>query len=97
MGEVVYINNVKDGDGAHMTGDVMCTSCQNEWTGVVPVGTHELQCPRCHTMHGVFKHQLAPVSPTTWHCNCGNQLFFLLKGEIQCVKCGVMTPLEEIT
>jgi len=96
MGEVVYLNNVKDGDGAHLTGEVICTSCHKIWTGVVPVGTHELECPSCHTMKGVFKHHLAPVTNEVWACNCGNQLFFILKDNIQCCECGIITDNGEI-
>lgn len=96
MGEVIYINNVQEGDAQHMTGEVICTHCGNEWVGVVPVGTHELECPQCKTMKGVFKHHLAPITDTVWACNCGNKLFFISKGDIQCVECGVMTPLMDL-
>jgi len=97
MGEVVYLNNVKDGDGAHLTGDVICTNCKKVWTGVVPVGTHELECPDCHTMKGVFKHHLAPITNEIWRCNCGAELFFILKKKIQCCECGVIADIEEIS
>ena len=98
MGEVVYINNAVRGEGEdfHMTGDVLCTACKNEWTGVVPVGTHELECPRCHTMKGVFKHHLAPVTNEVWACNCGNKLFFILKNDIQCIECGTTTNKNDV-
>lgn len=96
MGEVIYINNVEDTNDAHIQGEVLCTSCGKEWIGVVPVGTKELECPECHTMKGVFKHHLAPVTKAVWTCNCGNRLFFLLKDKVQCCECGIFTEYGEI-
>ena len=97
MGDVVYINNaIRGDDSPHMTGEVLCTSCGKEWTGVVPVGTHELECPDCHTMKGVFKHHLAPVTNEVLTCDCSNRLFFIMKGKIQCCECGVITDSGEV-
>lgn len=97
MGEVVYINNAIRGDSdPHMTGEAICTGCNKEWTAVAPVGTKELECPDCHTMKGLFKHHLAPVTNELWVCNCGNRLFFILKGQIQCCECGVLTNSGEV-
>ena len=96
MGEVVYINNAERGDDPHLTGDAICSACNKEWTAVAPVGTKELECPDCKTMKGLFKHHLAPVSPNVWKCHCGNMLFFILKGQLQCCECGVITDSKDL-
>lgn len=97
MGEVVHINNIAGkGDQPHLTGDAICSACRKEWTGVVPVGTTELECPDCHTMKGLFKHHLSPITTDLWRCHCGGELFFLIKKEVQCCNCGITTPITEI-
>ena len=96
MSDVIYINNAKAGT-SHLSGTAICSACNKEWEAVAPVGAKELECPDCKTMKGLYKHHLAPISNTTWTCNCGNKLFFVLKGDIQCCECGVMTPREDIT
>ena len=62
MGEVIYVNNAQKGDANQTTGETFCIHCGKEWVGVSPVGVTELEWPDCHTMKGIYKHHLAPVT-----------------------------------
>jgi len=94
--DVIFINNAKTGGEKHLSGEAICSACNKEWVAVAPVGTKELECPDCKTMKGLFKHHVAPVTNNLWQCNCGNKLFFITKGQIQCCECGVLTNSKEI-
>jgi len=95
MGSVIYINNTEAG-AQHLSGTAICSACDKEWEAVAPVGIKELECPNCKTMKGLYKHHLAPITNKLWACHCGNRLFFILKGQIQCCECGVITDNGEI-
>ena len=64
--------------------------CLHEWAAVAPVGTHELVCPRCMTINGVWKHPtLPPKNDLIWVCSCTNYFFTILKtGAAMCAACG---------
>lgn len=36
----------------HVSGPVLCLRCEHEWVSVRPVGTHPMECPKCHAMMG---------------------------------------------
>lgn len=72
----------------HLSGEAICACCRHKWIAVAPVGTKELECPECGTFKGLFVNQVAPRSEYLWECNCGCQIFFILKEGIQCYQCG---------
>ncbi|RQH69995.1 hypothetical protein IPC102_09495 [Pseudomonas aeruginosa] len=62
------------------TGDAICARCRHEWVAVAPVGAVQLECPACQTHHGLFKYPFGPSkSDSTYVCNCGSDLYFILK------------------
>lgn len=71
----------------HIGGDAKCLTCNHEWVAVAPIGTVDLECPKCSTFKGVFMYMTAPE--VVWECNCGNQLFFIDEHGPMCSKCGL--------
>ena len=69
-----------------LSGEARCLQCNNTWAAVAPVGTVELQCPKCRTWKGVFQGMAAPEE--VWECACGNQHFYINDTGAMCAKCG---------
>ena len=65
----------------------MCLDCDNRWEAVAPLGVTWLECPACKMGMGRFKNYYAPDFPV-WHCNCGNDLFFVGPAGVLCPTCG---------
>jgi len=46
----------------YLTGQVKCLYCGKEWTAVCPDSVDSmLECPKCHTKNGQFKHGVVMV------------------------------------
>lgn len=79
--------------GEHLTGPAVCIQCGHEWQSVCPVGTIELECPKCHTHKGLLKFPVEPEG-LALVCNCGCHVFMVSKlGNIICWKCGTIQIL----
>lgn len=75
-----------------MTGMVKCLSCRHEWCAVRPVGTVWHQCPACTLIMGRTARPVAERDDSAgmvWHCNCGNDLFYMEKDYAHCPVCGL--------
>lgn len=72
----------------HLSGEAKCLSCNHEWAAVAPIGTVWLECPEC----GLEKGRLAGTvyrDEHHWHCNCGNELFYVTANVYYCPNCGL--------
>jgi predicted RNA-binding Zn-ribbon protein involved in translation (DUF1610 family) len=72
----------------HLVGEAKCLSCNHEWAAVAPIGTVWLECPEC----GLEKGRLAGTvyrDEPHWHCNCGNELFYVTANGYYCPNCGL--------
>lgn len=75
----------------HGSGEAFCLSCKHEWVAVAPAGETQLECPKCHTMKGLWKYPFAPADGDfMWKCNCGNNLFYLTPQGHLCANCGIL-------
>lgn len=86
MGEVVDINAKQP----HLSGKVLCLNCKHVWTGVSPVGMiHQLECPACGMMKGVFSNIVFPVGEHVLTCECDNYHFVVrVDNSKMCSLCG---------
>jgi hypothetical protein len=76
----------------HMSGAAACMVCHHSWAGVAPIGTHDLECPECHSTKGYF---VAPVlrAGDRWECHCGCSVFHIARDVgPYCVNCA--TPAK---
>lgn len=72
------------------SGEAVCMSCRHEWAAVAPVGTHQLECPQCHTHKGHWKFEFQPEPGTLVRaCHCQNQLFYITPEGHICANCGI--------
>lgn len=74
----------------HNSGVAVCMCCKHEWNACAPIGTTDLECPKCHTMKGHFKFECARLAPH-WQCVCGNFYFCIIPAGSYCPNCGEMT------
>lgn len=72
----------------HITGECHCIGYKHEWEGVAPVGTYQLQCPKCSSYKGQFLHMVVKKD-TLLTCCCGNDLLHVNQEGIYCPNCGV--------
>lgn len=72
--------------GSHLSGEAFCSHCKHEWVAVVPVGTVELECPKCGTNKGLLKHGCEPEE--AWTCGCGCHMFMISRNGVICWNCG---------
>lgn len=72
----------------HLVGKATCLSCSHEWTAVAPIGTLWLTCPECTLERGRLIAQCQRDEPH-WHCNCGNELFYVTANGYYCPNCGL--------
>lgn len=74
----------------HVEGRARCMHCEHEWDAVAPVGTTRLTCEACGLKQGAFINAIgATAGQSYWRCNCGNDLFLLLRHTILCAHCGI--------
>lgn len=93
MAEIINFADLKD--DPHISGQAFCIHCDHEWVAVAPSGTVDMECPKCHTMKGLFKYPCAPSDgQETWECNCGNQLFYIRPEGHLCPNCGIYQSYE---
>ena len=73
---VVSLAQTREERTPHMSGAAACMVCHHSWVAVAPVGTHELECPKCHAAKGYY---VAPVvrDEEVFECNCGCQVFHI--------------------
>jgi len=72
----------------HIGGECHCIGCGHEWTGIAPVGTIQLQCPKCNCYKGHFKYLVLREGPHLT-CDCGNDLLHVMQEGMYCPNCGV--------
>lgn len=73
----------------HGSGEAFCIGCSHTWVAVAPVGTVDLQCPKCLCHKGKWKFEFFPSEGQMVRvCNCGNQLFYLTPDGHLCANCG---------
>jgi len=77
----------------HLGDDAICGSCKHEWNALAPVGTKELECPECSTMKGKFILFTGPRDEF-FTCDCGSEMFFVLRNNIQCIECAEYSTME---
>lgn len=70
----------------HLTGEAVCSCCGHIWVAMAAVGTWQLQCPRCTTMKGLWKHPYAPE--VFFECDCGGSLYYIVPDGLRCRECG---------
>lgn len=72
----------------HMSGAAACMVCYHSWVAVVPVGTHEFECPKCHSLKGYYINPVVAGSER-WMCDCDCSVFHISR-ELgpYCVNCG---------
>lgn len=88
MGNVLkFSGKHRDGEEPHLAGEAICLECRYEWVGVAPVGDIWLECQRCGTYKGRFKYH-SERDGEHWLCNCGNDLFYLMREGLYCPRCG---------
>lgn len=73
--------------GGWSQGAARCLDCRHEWQAVAPAGTLWLDCPACTLTRGRFVGQHEWSGPH-WHCNCGNDLFYVREDDFYCPNCG---------
>lgn len=76
-----------------VSGEAMCLECGNIWIRVAPAGTYQFECPKCHTMKGVYKYPCEP-DDEMWTCNCGCTLFVMNRKGTICHRCGVYQEIK---
>lgn len=75
----------------HLTGEAKCLGCKHEWQAVAPVGTDQLECPKCQTMQGIFMYPISPREDIeVWVCDCGCPLYWIVADGFLCYRCGVV-------
>lgn len=94
MGSVVEFKKPVARNEMWAQGSAVCIGCRHEWEAVAPVGTHQLECPKCHTMKGIFRHPFGSApGDSVFQCNCGCEAMtaYFHKGKFwfQCMSCGI--------
>lgn len=74
MGQLVDLAQAKADRAPTLAGAAACMNCHHSWVAVAPVGTHELECPKCHAVKGYFV-ATAMRGSQRFECNCGCDLF----------------------
>ena len=75
----------------HVHGEAFCLQCKYEWVGVAPVGTKQLECPKCETLKGLWKFPVnVEVGEFLINCQCGNDLFRISPEGYLCPNCGIL-------
>ncbi len=78
----------------HITGAALCLDCKHEWVAEIEQQMFEetdgwMECPACHLERGRMKYKHSPERGTlVWTCNCGNDLFHVLREGVHCPNCG---------
>lgn len=73
------------------TGPVRCHSadCGHVWRGVAPVGTVNMECPKCGDHKGHWRFEFSPEEgDMVRECQCGQQLFYITPEGHMCANCG---------
>jgi ribosomal protein S27E len=69
VGNIVDLRPVKceEAEVPHLAGTFICGACHHEWTGVAPVGSLHVDCPKCGRMLGAPKNVVEPdVISSDW-------------------------------
>jgi Zn finger protein HypA/HybF involved in hydrogenase expression len=75
------------------SGRGLCLACRHEWEAVAPIGTWQLECPKCDSTKGIFRDPFcAADGDSVFRCNCGSEALtaYLHKGRfnLRCMNCG---------
>ena len=84
---VIYLKKEREDRTPHSSGKARCLACKQEWMAVAPTGVTWMECPSCSLERGRFvaQHERDGLH---WHCNCGNDLFYVVKDGYYCPNCG---------
>jgi hypothetical protein len=85
--EVVSLAEYRAALEPHSSGVARCFACGYIWVATAPAGVHELECPVCRTMHGLFRESFCLAEQLA--CDtCGCEAFRVGKGGVYCFRCG---------
>ena len=85
--ELITLSKVRENRVPHSSGKARCLACKHEWVAVAPTGVTWMECPACSLERGRFVAQHEREEPH-WMCNCGNNLFYVVKDGYYCPNCG---------
>lgn len=85
---VIDLAAAKQERAPHLSGLARCLACRHEWVAVAPAGAAWLDCPKCSLERGRYIGHVQKDVPH-WHCNCGNDLFYVTQDGYYCPNCGV--------
>ena len=82
---IIYLNEYMP----HLEGQALCIGCRHRWRAITPVGTIELECPKCLTLKG--RHYFEALKDGDhWTCKCGCYHFARTREQIYCANCGTV-------
>lgn len=76
-----------DAKKPHVSGSATCQQCRYRWEAVAPVGTVEIQCPKCLTMKGLYMYGHEDPGGSLM-CECLCQVFTISRDRVICWRCG---------
>ncbi len=93
MNDTVDLKEYKQSKEPHCSGVAKCLVCHHEWVAVAPVGTIELECPKCECVRGFYKYAFGPhENDSIYTCKCGSEVFsFIFRKNFHrmiCKNCG---------
>jgi Zn finger protein HypA/HybF involved in hydrogenase expression len=86
--EIIPLQQAKEEREPHLSGKARCLACKHEWIAVAPMGVTWLECPACSLERGRYVAQVKKEVPH-WHCDCGNNLFYVTENGYYCPNCGL--------
>lgn len=91
--DVIELAAVRAEREPHLAGEARCTNCGHQWAAVAPIGTWQLECPSCETLHGLWRcHVGADDGDLTLRCKCGCEAMtaYIDGGRkwVRCMRCG---------
>lgn len=85
---VVSLEDHKEQEQEHISGEAQCLGCQAKWYAVAPADVEFFECPECSLMKGVFSYPVVYCDYDHWECGCGNDLFHITEDGAYCPGCG---------
>jgi hypothetical protein len=85
----ISLSDYKAQQLGHLRGSARCLHCGHSWQVVTVPGTVSgFECSQCGFGQGVLEGLLVPEN--RFVCDCGSDLYFILKEGCMCILCGVM-------
>lgn len=88
MTNIISLDEHRQAQTPHLSGEAVCPVCTHRWQAVAPVGTTNLGCPSCGSIRGQFANTVLR-GDTCWVCTCGSDTF-RISPEVgpYCICCG---------